>query len=208
MYQLFARMYGTNNLPDSSNMCHETTSVALPESLGVPVGTCVLEDFPATDAIFFFGQNVGSNSSPHAARPPGGAPARRADRRRSTRCASAGWKDFTNPQSAARDAVRGRDADRHPVSIRSRRAATWLPCMGMCKALIAWDDAKHNGGMTVLDRDFIHEHTHGFAELADAARAAEWAAMERRSGLTRDAMEATAAAMRAPTRSSSSTAWG
>ena len=38
MYQLFARMYGSNNLPDSSNMCHESTSVALPETLGVPIG--------------------------------------------------------------------------------------------------------------------------------------------------------------------------
>jgi anaerobic selenocysteine-containing dehydrogenase len=51
MYQLFARLYGTNNLPDSSNMCHESTSVALPESIGVAVGTVTL-----------FGQNVGSNS--------------------------------------------------------------------------------------------------------------------------------------------------
>jgi anaerobic selenocysteine-containing dehydrogenase len=39
MYQLFGRMYGTNNFPDSSNMCHESTSVALPEVIGVPVGT-------------------------------------------------------------------------------------------------------------------------------------------------------------------------
>ncbi len=45
-------------LPDSSNMCHETTSVALPESIGVPVGTCTLDDFAHTDCIFFFGQNV------------------------------------------------------------------------------------------------------------------------------------------------------
>ena len=46
MYQLFARMYGNNNLPDSSNMCHESTSVALPQTIGVPVGTVKLEDFP------------------------------------------------------------------------------------------------------------------------------------------------------------------
>jgi anaerobic selenocysteine-containing dehydrogenase len=62
MYQLFARMYGSNNLPDSSNMCHESTSVALPETIGVPIGTIKLEDFPHTDCIFFFGQNVGVNS--------------------------------------------------------------------------------------------------------------------------------------------------
>src|ERR1700761_9101522 len=62
MYGLFGRMYGHNNLPDSSNMCHESTSVALPESIGVPVGTCTLEDFHLCDGIFFFGQNVGTSS--------------------------------------------------------------------------------------------------------------------------------------------------
>src|SRR5690606_33919719 len=62
MYQLLARLYGTNNLPDSSNMCHETTSAALPEVLGVPVGTVLLDDFEHTDCILSFGQNVGTNS--------------------------------------------------------------------------------------------------------------------------------------------------
>ncbi|RYY58546.1 MAG: formate dehydrogenase, partial [Comamonadaceae bacterium] len=62
MYQLLARLYGNNNLPDSSNMCHESTSVALPQTIGVPVGTVTLDDFEHTDAIFFFGQNVGVNS--------------------------------------------------------------------------------------------------------------------------------------------------
>ena len=64
--------------------------------------------------------------------------------------------------------------------------------MGMCKALIGWDDARHHGNMPVLDWDFIHQHGHGFEEFADAARAADWAALERRSGLTRNAIEAAA----------------
>jgi molybdopterin-dependent oxidoreductase alpha subunit len=62
MYQLMARLYGNNNLPDSSNMCHESTSVGLPQTIGVPVGTVILDDFEHTDCIFFFGQNVGTNS--------------------------------------------------------------------------------------------------------------------------------------------------
>jgi anaerobic selenocysteine-containing dehydrogenase len=62
MYALFARMYGTNNLPDSSNMCHESTSVALPNSIGVPVGTVVLDDFHKTDCILFFGNNTSVTS--------------------------------------------------------------------------------------------------------------------------------------------------
>ena len=55
-YQLFARAYGTNNLPDSSNMCHESTSVGLQESIGVPVGTVTLADFEHTDCIFSSGK--------------------------------------------------------------------------------------------------------------------------------------------------------
>lgn len=62
MYQLMARMYGTNNLPDSSNMCHESTSVALPQTIGVPVGTVRLDDFEHTGCILFFGHNTGTNA--------------------------------------------------------------------------------------------------------------------------------------------------
>ncbi len=62
MYQLFGRMYGTNNFPDSSNMCHESTSVALPEVIGVPVGTVLLPDYEKADCILFFGQNTTTNS--------------------------------------------------------------------------------------------------------------------------------------------------
>ena len=51
LYQLFVRRFGTNNFPDCSNMCHEATSVGLPESIGIGKGTVLLEDFDATDAI-------------------------------------------------------------------------------------------------------------------------------------------------------------
>src|SRR4051812_2488836 len=62
LWALFARLYGHNNLPDSSNMCHETTSVGLKKVIGSSVGTCVFHDFDVCDAMFFFGQNTGSNS--------------------------------------------------------------------------------------------------------------------------------------------------
>ncbi len=52
LYQLFARDFGTNNFPDCSNMCHEATSVGLPQSIGVGKGTVTLEDFDHADAIF------------------------------------------------------------------------------------------------------------------------------------------------------------
>jgi anaerobic selenocysteine-containing dehydrogenase len=62
MYALMARMYGNQNLPDSSNMCHESTSVGLKSAIGVPVGPTRQEDFEHCDLILFFGQNVGSNA--------------------------------------------------------------------------------------------------------------------------------------------------
>jgi anaerobic selenocysteine-containing dehydrogenase len=62
LYALFPRLFGCNNLPDSSNMCHETTAVALKKTIGVGVGTVVYDDLAKCDAIFFFGQNPGSNS--------------------------------------------------------------------------------------------------------------------------------------------------
>ena len=62
MYQLFARRFGTNNFPDCSNMCHEPTSVGLPESIGIGKGTVLLDDFGDAEAIFILGQNPGTNS--------------------------------------------------------------------------------------------------------------------------------------------------
>ncbi|MDQ8021731.1 MAG: FdhF/YdeP family oxidoreductase [Moraxellaceae bacterium] len=61
LYQLFVRAFGTNNLPDCSNMCHEPSGVGLKATIGVGKGTVTLEDFDHADAIFIFGQNPGTN---------------------------------------------------------------------------------------------------------------------------------------------------
>ncbi len=61
LWQLFAREYGTNNFPDCSNMCHEPTSVGLPESIGVGKGTVELEDFDHCDLVLCIGHNPGTN---------------------------------------------------------------------------------------------------------------------------------------------------
>ncbi|MDB5155755.1 MAG: oxidoreductase alpha (molybdopterin) subunit [Mucilaginibacter sp.] len=60
-YQLFVREFGTNNMPDCSNMCHESTSVALAEAIGIGKGTVTLNDFYETDVIIIMGQNPGTN---------------------------------------------------------------------------------------------------------------------------------------------------
>ena len=61
LYQLFGRMLGTNNVPDCSNMCHESSGVAMSETVGIGKGTVSLEDFEEADAIYVFGQNPGTN---------------------------------------------------------------------------------------------------------------------------------------------------
>src|SRR5213075_3058961 len=60
-YQLFVRQFGTNNLPDCSNMCHESSGAAMNETLGIGKGCVKLEDFEHADAIFIIGQNPGTN---------------------------------------------------------------------------------------------------------------------------------------------------
>ncbi len=61
LYQLFVRQFGTNNLPDCSNMCHESSGAAMNETLGIGKGCVKLEDFDHADAIFIIGQNPGTN---------------------------------------------------------------------------------------------------------------------------------------------------
>ena len=61
LYQLFVRQFGTNNLPDCSNMCHEASGAALTETLGIGKGSVTLEDFNHTDLVVVIGQNPGTN---------------------------------------------------------------------------------------------------------------------------------------------------
>ena len=189
MYGLFARAFGTNNLPDSSNMCHETTSVALPESIGVPVGTCTLDDFKHTDGIFFFGQNVGT-SSPRMLHQLQEAVKRGVPIVTFNPLRERGLVEFVNPQSPAEMLVKSPTritSQYHQLKIGGDTAAM----MGIAKALFNLDKTSRNG--SVLDRDFIREHTHGFAEFEASVNAIGWDEIESRSGLTRGALEAAAA---------------
>ena len=122
LYQLLARMYGTNNLPDSSNMCHESTSVALPKSIGVSVGTVTLDDFEQTDCIFFFGQNVGSNS-PRMLHQLQDARKRDVPIVTFNPIRETGLVSFVNPQVARRNADRRPDRHQHSISPVAHRWA-------------------------------------------------------------------------------------
>lgn len=191
MWQLFARAYGTNNLPDSSNMCHESSSVALPESIGVPVGTVTLNDFANADCILIFGHNTSSNS-PRLLHDLEAARQRGAPILTFNPLRERGLERFTDPQSPMQ-MLTGTSLvitnHYHQVAIGGDVAAI----AGICKALLQMDDEDcRNGQSSVLDRAFIEQHTLGFEEFERSIRDYDWATLERRSGLTRGAMEAAA----------------
>lgn len=191
IYALMARLYGCNNLPDSSNMCHESTSVALPESIGVPVGTVTLEDFKQTDCIFFFGQNVGSNS-PRMMHQLQEAADRKAQIITFNPLRERGLERFTNPQSPLQ-MLTGSSTRISTQYHQLKAGGDIAALMGMCKILIELDDEAHTAKRrSVLDHEFITEHVHGFEAFANAARAYPWEQLERHSGLSRTALEAAA----------------
>ena len=191
LYQLFARLYGNNNLPDSSNMCHETTSVALPATIGQPVGTVALDDFATSDCIMVFGQNPGSNS-PRMLHPLQAASRRGVPIITYNPLRERGLERFVNPQSPAEMLTN------KPTRISSQyhqvKAGGDLAALaGICKAVLTMHDQSAGaGGAAVLDEAFIAEHTHGFAGFAAWLRAQDWDELERHSGLHRADMEATA----------------
>lgn len=192
LFQLFARLYGTNNLPDSSNMCHETTSVALPESIGIPVGTVRLPDFEATKLILFFGQNVGTNS-PRMLHELQKARKRGIQIITFNPLRERGLERFTNPQSPTEMAL-GQETristGYHQVAAGGDLAAL----TGICKAVLAIDDnARILGEPRVLDGAFIAKHTHGFDAFATFLRDTAWERIEADSGLPRQVLEETAA---------------
>jgi molybdopterin-dependent oxidoreductase alpha subunit len=187
MYQLFGRMYGTNNFPDSSNMCHESTSVALPEVIGVPVGTVLLEDFEKTDCIFFFGHNTTTNA-PRMLHQLQEVAKRGKPIVTFNPLRERGLERFTNPQSPAQMILGGTriSSDYYQLKIGGDTAAI----IGICKAVIrADDDARASGGARVLDVAFIQEHTHGFEAFAELCRTREWNDLEAKSGLPKTDME-------------------
>ena len=191
LYALFARMYGNNNLPDSSNMCHEATGVALRQCIGTPVGTVVLDDFAKTDCIFFFGQNAGVNSPrmlhdlQHAAKR--GVPIIVFNPVRER-----GLERFTNPQNPL-EMLTGSETKLATQYHQVKTGGDIAAITGLCKTLLALDDeAVKNGTPRVLDIDFIAQHCHGFEAFADFVRAQSWDLIETDSGLTRTALEGAA----------------
>ncbi|MFG1192011.1 FdhF/YdeP family oxidoreductase [Xanthobacter flavus] len=193
LYQLFAREYGTNNFPDCSNMCHEATSVGLPESIGVGKGTVLLEDFARADCIFIFGQNPGTNS------PRMMSDLRNASRRGATIMSFNPFREralerFQAPQNPVEMAT----LTSTPISSRIfqvRVGGDVALIKGMMKHLVAADDAaRARNAAPVLDWDFIRGHTAGIDALIADLAATSWEDIEHKSGIARADIETAAEA--------------
>jgi molybdopterin-dependent oxidoreductase alpha subunit len=192
LYQLFVRRFGTNNFPDCSNMCHEATSVALPESIGVGKGTVTLDDFALADAIFVIGQNPGTNS------PRMMTELRNASRRGVPIVAINPLREralerFAAPQSPIEMAT----LTSTPIAseyCQVRIGGDLAVLKGIMKCVLeAHTRATHSGRDPVLDVEFIEAHTQGFYELAQDLRRTQWDDILLTSGVSREQIERMAA---------------
>lgn len=192
MYSLFARMWGQQNLPDSSNMCHETTSVGMKNAIGSPVATIQLEDYEHCDAIFCWGQNVGTNA-------PRMLHTLKDCRKRGVPVVvfnplrERGWERFTDPQNPVLMATGG-SIDIATQYHQVRAGGDIAAILGICKIVIEADDrAQADGTERVIDHHFIAQHTVRFDDFAAFARKSTWDDILRESGLTKAEIEHSAA---------------
>ncbi|MBC7739997.1 MAG: FdhF/YdeP family oxidoreductase [Candidatus Saccharibacteria bacterium] len=189
LYALFARLYGTNNLPQSSNMCHETTSVGLKKVIGSSVGTVVWADLEATDCYFFFGQNPGTNS-PRFLHPLKDAKDRGAKIVTFNPIREQGLVAFVDPQNMA-DMLTGHATVISDQYHQLKSGGDIAALLGLCKVVIEADDAAvANGQPRVIDVDFIAEHTVGLDPFIATVRATPWTEIEMESGLDQAALRA------------------
>ena len=191
LYQLMVREFGTNNFPDCSNMCHEATSVGLPQSIGVGKGTVTLEDFDHCDALFSFGHNPGTNH-------PRMLTTLRALAKRGVPIVAVnplkerGLERFVSPQHPTEMLTNhGTQIAQAYYQVKVGGDAAMLK--GMMKWLLQADaDDIAAGGTGLLDRAFIGEHTEGFEALRADIEATRWEDIVQASGLARADIEAAA----------------
>ncbi|POX40363.1 hypothetical protein C3486_14220 [Streptomyces sp. Ru73] len=175
LYQLFAREFGTNNLPDCSNMCHESSGSALTETIGIGKGSVSLEDLHKADLIIVAGQNPGTNH-PRQLSALEKAKANGAKIISVNPLPEAGLERFKNPQTPR--GLAGGGTSLTDLFLQIRLGGDQALFRALNHLLLTTDDA--------LDEDFIREHTHGFEEFAAAARdGLDWDETLRATGLTR-----------------------
>ncbi|HUN35797.1 MAG TPA: FdhF/YdeP family oxidoreductase [Trebonia sp.] len=176
-YQLFARALGTNNLPDCSNMCHESSGVALSETIGIGKGSVHLTDLHRAELIVIAGQNPGTNhprmlSALEAAKHNGAKivainPLR-----------EAGLVNFRNPQTPR--GVLGHGTDLTDLYLPVRIGGDQALFQAIGSLLVAWD---------AVDQAFIDQHTDGFEAWREHLGDLDWDRVAQATGLDRDLIE-------------------
>jgi len=178
LYQLFVRQFGTNNLPDCSNMCHESSGSALSETIGVGKGTVTLEDFDRAEAIFVIGQNPGTNH-------PRMLSALEHAKRNGCKLVhinplpEVGMTRFKHPQHVL--AMFGSGTELADLFLQVRINGDVALLKGISKAVLA-----HEGA---LDQEFIAAYTIGFDAFADSVSAVSWNDIVEQSGVSQEQIE-------------------
>ncbi|KZL18731.1 Formate dehydrogenase H [Pseudovibrio axinellae] len=186
LYQLFGRLYGTNNFPSSTDMCHEASHIALEEAIGSSFGTVRLEDFAKSDAIFIFGHNPGSNH-------PRMLNELRSANRRGAQVVSfnplkeCGLERFSDPKNQL-EMMRFGSTPIASHFFTPKSGGDMAAVRGMAKAILTWEYERiltHS----LIDRVFIEENCNGFESYEKAIELTPWKDIEDQSGLTRDEIE-------------------
>ena len=179
MYQLLARSLGTNNLPDCSNMCHESSGSALNPTIGIGKGTVSLEDFDHAELIFVVGQNPGTNH-PRMLSALADARKRGAKIVAVNPLPEAGFFGFKDPQTIGGMLGKSSEISSHFLQIKVGGDLALFQAFGH---LLLAEEEKNPG--TVVDQAFINEVTDGFAAYKSARAEIDWDATEEATGLTR-----------------------
>jgi molybdopterin-dependent oxidoreductase alpha subunit len=182
------RMYGTNNFPDCSNMCHEATSRGLPGTVGIGKGTVTLEDFEHADTLLIFGQNPATNH-------PRMLGELRACARRGATIVSInplrerGLERFTDPQ-APLEMLTNSSTTISSIFVQPKLGGDFALIKGVAKRLVELDDAARAAGQPALvDTAFIAEHTSGYEAFAADLRSENWDDILAESGVAREQLE-------------------
>ncbi len=189
LYQLFVRQFGTNNLPDCSNMCHESSGAALTETIGIGKGTVTLEDFNLAEVIIVIGQNPGTNH-------PRMLTSLQAAKRNGCKIIhinplpETGLNRFKHPQEV--NGVLGRGTQLSDLFLQVRINGDVPLLKGIIKEMLE-EEARRPG--EVLDHEFIAAHTAGLAEFARALNEVGWDDIIELSGITREQMREAARIM-------------
>jgi len=178
LYQLFVRQFGTNNLPDCSNMCHESSGTALNETIGVGKGTVTLEDFDKAQAIFVIGQNPGTNHPRMLSS---------LERAKQNGCKlvhinplpEVGMTRFKHPQHVL--GLFGSGTELADLFLQVRINGDVALLKGITKAVLTHEDA--------LDHDFITQYTCRFDDFVSALQNVSWAEIVEQSGVARELIE-------------------